>query len=650
MLIFSTVLKFQTRSVSNLIYARYIISTLLLLNFSTVPISDPYCKNNPPLLIYNTLRNTIFLAFYLASTSTSQIEHIISTHYRNTTFNTNSMKTFLSFFFLSLLITCNLSGFGTMINASQADSPTSLVDEDVLQIVSSSDLSELTFHWVTEFNKLHPELKITTSLKGDNSPVEPGNIYLLSSFHLASLPNEANWKMVVAHDLIVPICNADNPLLGEMCNQGISPENFKAILTENPEWSKLAEGFRSQPIHTFIPNDEQVVSTLASFTSVDESAIRANRVSSAKEMIAAIQDDQYAIGFCKLVDVLKSGTNVLSDQISIIPIDKNRNGRLDSFENIYNDPNQLIRGAWLGKYPHELRGDTYAMASSEPSGQAALAFLSWLNKEGQNHLENSGFVVLSTREREDNTLALTQPVAFSEPAASPLFPVGWQLAFGMAAVLIVVVLLLSRRKRKVSIESEDIATTPALNEQSVLAPAGLYYSKSHTWAYREPDGMVIVGIDDFMQHLTGRLTQVKMKAPGEKVRKGDHIVTLVHEGKQLELYSPVSGTIELQNKRLKNQPEGINTAPYTNGWIYTINPSNWYRETRFLFTVENYRDWLEDEFIRLKDFLAALANANQTVFKQLILQDGGELTDNVLADLDPEVWEDFQTRFIDKGK
>jgi hypothetical protein len=30
----------------------------------------------------------------------------------------------------------------------------------------------------------------------------------------------------------------------------------------------------------------------------------------------------------------------------------------------------------------------------------------------------------------------------------------------------------------------------------------------------------------------------------------------------------------------------------------------------------------------------------------VILQDGGELKDNVLADMKPEIWEDFQTSFI----
>ncbi len=33
-----------------------------------------------------------------------------------------------------------------------------------------------------------------------------------------------------------------------------------------------------------------------------------------------------------------------------------------------------------------------------------------------------------------------------------------------------------------------------------------------------------------------------------------------------------------------------------------------------------------------------------------ILQDGGELRDNILADQGPEVWEEFQRKFIDLSR
>jgi hypothetical protein len=37
-------------------------------------------------------------------------------------------------------------------------------------------------------------------------------------------------------------------------------------------------------------------------------------------------------------------------------------------------------------------------------------------------------------------------------------------------------------------------------------------------------------------------------------------------------------------------------------------------------------------------------------YSHVVLQDGGELSDNVLASLEPKVWEDFQTQFIDTSR
>jgi glycine cleavage system H lipoate-binding protein len=166
----------------------------------------------------------------------------------------------------------------------------------------------------------------------------------------------------------------------------------------------------------------------------------------------------------------------------------------------------------------------------------------------------------------------------------------------------------------------------------------------------EQDGMVKIGIDDFLKHITGSLTGLKMKSSGEKVRKGEKVLTVIRDGKQLNLYSPVSGYIRKQNELLLTSPSKISTMPYTEGWVYQIEPINWVREVSFMFMFDKYKEWLEDEFSRLRDFLAVSANSNTVVYQHIVLQDGGELKDNVLADLGPEVWEDFQSRFIDTSK
>ena len=76
-----------------------------------------------------------------------------------------------------------------------------------------------------------------------------------------------------------------------------------------------------------------------------------------------------------------------------------------------------------------------------------------------------------------------------------------------------------------------------------------------------------------------------------------------------------------------------------------IEPTNWIKEIQFLIMWEKYKGWLRNEFSRFKDFLAVAVKSH--VEYAHILQDGGELKDGILVDLGPEVWEYFQTNFID---
>jgi len=105
-----------------------------------------------------------------------------------------------------------------------------------------------------------------------------------------------------------------------------------------------------------------------------------------------------------------------------------------------------------------------------------------------------------------------------------------------------------------------------------------------------------------------------------------------------------------QNPELFTDSSIINNSPYSGGWVYRIEPSNWLRETVLLSMADKYRTWLNGEFIRLKDFLASAVQTNTPQSAQVIFQDGGVLKDHVLADLGPEVWEDFQTKFINTAR
>ena len=525
-------------------------------------------------------------------------------------------------------------------------------DAQSLQIVSVPELNDLAATWITGFESLAPDKKMNLSNQPEVNSLEDGHLYLVTDINQDLVNNKAVWKMAVAHDLVVPVINSNNNMLAEISKKGLTPEDFTKLVAGTADWSAVINGAPETQVKIFVADNEQVIEKVAGFTKTEPQAINAIKVASAAELVSMIQKDVNAIGFCKLTDILVSENNAFAPQITVVPVDKNKNGRIDSFENIYTNPQMLTRGAWIGKYPRELCGEIYAVSTVKPTNQTALDFLSYVTADGQNFVNNSGYSILSSAEKTANMLVLGATGAPVESGKnSPLKAIALIMVFSVIALtaLFFVVAAFKRSKQSI-IDSDDIEITPALNVNSILAPRGLYFDKTHTWAFMEQDGMVKIGIDDFIKHVTGRFTQLKLKSPGEKVRKGEKILTVVQDGKQLNLYSPVSGYIRKQNELLLTSPSKISTAQFIEAWVYQIEPANWLREVSFMFMFDKYREWLDAEFARLKDFLAASANSNTVVYQHIVLQDGGELKDSVLADLGPEVWEDFQSRFIDTSK
>ena len=187
-----------------------------------------------------------------------------------------------------------------------------------------------------------------------------------------------------------------------------------------------------------------------------------------------------------------------------------------------------------------------------------------------------------------------------------------------------------------------------LSPKILNIPQGLFYNKAHTWAHLEKSGIATIGMDDFLQHVTGRVDFVKLKKPGEIINKGDLLTEIDQGSKRLRIFSPVSGKIMDTNSLLYGQPEVVNEDPYEKGWVYKIKPTNWVAETKSYYFAEEAIKWATKEVDRFKEFLVNKPVDNNSVEPSLILlQDGGELRDNILSELSGEIWIDFQREFLD---
>jgi len=202
--------------------------------------------------------------------------------------------------------------------------------------------------------------------------------------------------------------------------------------------------------------------------------------------------------------------------------------------------------------------------------------------------------------------------------------------------------------KKVTIAKQIQKSLGVLTANSLRIPQGLFYSRYHTWAHLERSGVAKVGLDDLLMHITGEVKFNRIKTSGEKIKKGDLLAEIDHQGKLLKIFSPISGEIVEANSLLAETPGLLNEDPYVKGWMYKIKPVSWVADTNSYFMAEDATQWAVHELERFKDFLGASLGKYSPQPSNLVMQDGGELRDQPLSDLPVEVWQDFQQDFLDK--
>ncbi len=104
-------------------------------------------------------------------------------------------------------------------------------------------------------------------------------------------------------------------------------------------------------------------------------------------------------------------------------------------------------------------------------------------------------------------------------------------------------------------------------------PTDVRYTKEHEWARKEGD-LVRVGVTAFAVEQLGDVTLVDLPGPGTKVEAGKRFGDIESVKTVSELFAPLSGEIVEINGGIDGKPELVNDAPYGDGWLVLIRPSN----------------------------------------------------------------------------
>jgi glycine cleavage system H protein len=105
-------------------------------------------------------------------------------------------------------------------------------------------------------------------------------------------------------------------------------------------------------------------------------------------------------------------------------------------------------------------------------------------------------------------------------------------------------------------------------------PDDLKYTAEHEWIRTGDGAAVRVGITDYAQEALGDVVYVTLPEVGTSVTAGAACGEIESTKSVSDLFAPVTGTVSARNDALDDQPELINSAPYGDGWIIEIEPSD----------------------------------------------------------------------------
>ena len=119
-------------------------------------------------------------------------------------------------------------------------------------------------------------------------------------------------------------------------------------------------------------------------------------------------------------------------------------------------------------------------------------------------------------------------------------------------------------------------------------PKDLLYTEEHEYVKSTNDAKVVmVGITDYAQGELGDIVYLELPSVGSSFNKHDVFGTIEAVKAVSELFSPVSGEVVEVNTRLEKEPQLVNSAPYTDGWMVKIKLSD-ATEKKELLSADDY--------------------------------------------------------------
>jgi len=258
--------------------------------------------------------------------------------------------------------------------------------------------------WAEEFTNQYPDVRFNISAGGAGkgmADVLAGVVDLgMFSREITSQEKELGvWWVSVTKDAVLVTINAENPLMGQIKEKGITREELKKVfITEEIKtWGGILGSSNTDKIRLFTRSDAcGAAGTFAQYLGAEgQEELNGIGVYGDPGLADAIKNDKYGIGFNNVIYIYDLKTRKKYPGLEVFPLDINEDGLINPEENVYDDIHSIVAAIGDGIYPSPPARELYFISKGKPESEIVIKFLEWVLTDGQNFITEAGYIKLS---------------------------------------------------------------------------------------------------------------------------------------------------------------------------------------------------------------------------------------------------------------
>ncbi len=277
-------------------------------------------------------------------------------------------------------------------------------------------LYPMTVKWAEEFMKKYPQVRIDISAGGAGKGMTDAlsGMVDLGMFSRGVSQEEIDkgaWFIAVTKDAVLPTINADNPVKEQLMKRGFKKSEFMELfLDDKPRtWGEYTDGNNRDQVNVYTRSDACGAAEMwGKYLGKNQESLKGVGVFGDPGIAEAIKNDINGIGFNNVAYAFDMRTRQKYQGLEVLPIDINENGQIDPEENVYTSLDVIIEAIRTGIYPSPPARDLYLVSKGLPENPVAIAFIEWILTEGQQYVNEAGYVQLAPEKIESERSKLTK--------------------------------------------------------------------------------------------------------------------------------------------------------------------------------------------------------------------------------------------------